>query len=620
MEKTPSKKDLQKIIEDLLGQPYSVVEGDEEYQQGFGEEGGRKAHYIIDDLRYRETEGDVRISELGYLSVGGADGSEIAWVLKETDISKGVIVELSDSGAQRARERAIELSKLGKELVVIQGDAMERLNDALESLEKWLARGEISGLVCSAQAVLHELPRRSPTFDLSVFLGKLFRDERWNARAFYSREPGRPEGWTENVRIAIPGVKGGILARFAMYTRDRLSMKGNPEAFVGDWVGLPSLLAVETLHKLIRGNSLKRIGYELGEQLTEFEPIDVKVQLESLIDGMRVSVDRITTRGFKRALEQYAVRYAGDKSEPLPVPRTHAEIIGFVRAHPPIARMSPPATRLDLPTSITEAEVEQLFGDDLKTADVDAWLGQFEPEERVYVAALLRGFKYYGKRRITDLCRELYLLVMKQLDDHDPNSVRFVPFGGAGKSGALVAYYFRIANNLNSASFVEMAALQQKTDMDATPLVFLDDILASGRQAATIWHSLVSEGKLKTTTRALLATLVGTSAGARYLEERTTLTTCAADLAHNPFDSHSRLFASVRDMEIARAIAESYGRKLVSHAPLGFLGGGMLVGFSHGTPDNTLPIFWSKQNGWRPLLDAGGSDRLKLGSYRKPEM
>ena len=32
----------------------------------------------------------------------------------------------------------------------------------------------------------------------------------------------------------------------------------------------------------------------------------------------------------------------------------------------------------------------------------------------------------------------------------------------------------------------------------------------------------------------------------------------------------------------------------------------MLVSFDQSTPYHTLPIFWSTENEWRPLLRAGG--------------
>ena len=90
-----------------------------------------------------------------------------------------------------------------------------------------------------------------------------------------------------------------------------------------------SPLAIETLHKLIRMGSIRRIGYELEEQLTSFNPMAVKRHLQSYIPYMEVEVDYITSLGFKDALREYAIEYVGHNSDCLPVPKTHSEIIGF---------------------------------------------------------------------------------------------------------------------------------------------------------------------------------------------------------------------------------------------------------------------------------------------------
>lgn len=170
------KQDLQKIIGDLFKFAYQQEEADADYQDSFAAEGSRKARYIVDDLRYREAHGLLRTSDLGYLSIGGADGSEAEQVLTDTEISKAVMVEVSDSAVRRAAARVERLAALDKQLIVFQGDATALLDSSLRRLEDWCTAGKISGLVCSAQGVLHELSRRSPGFDLPVFLGKLFRN------------------------------------------------------------------------------------------------------------------------------------------------------------------------------------------------------------------------------------------------------------------------------------------------------------------------------------------------------------------------------------------------------------------------------------------------------------
>jgi hypothetical protein len=335
--------DLNEQVQALLANAYRETAEDVEYQQTFAGEGARKVEYILGDLRRHEALGDVRMQELAYLSIGGADGSEAEYVLSQTDISHAVMVETSSAAVEIARDKAQQLARQGKKLVVLHGDATALLDQALEYLEGWCAKGEVTGLVVSAQAVLHELPTRSPSFDLPLFLGKIFRYSGWNVAAFYSREPCVPDGWPSKVRVRIPGFDGQELARCAKFIRDRLHMLGAPEVLGSGWVALPGPLAIETLHKLIRGASVQRIGYELGERLTGFDPMAVKNHLESCVDGMNVTVEYLTTPGFRNGLREYGVEYRGHDSESLPVPRTHAEIIGF--SHGPRSKERPRTKR-----------------------------------------------------------------------------------------------------------------------------------------------------------------------------------------------------------------------------------------------------------------------------------
>ena len=48
-------------------------------------------------------------------------------------------------------------------------------------------------------------------------------------------------------------------------------------------------------------------------------------------------------------------------------------------------------------------------------------------------------------------------------------------------------------------------------------------------------------------------------------------------------------------------MCEKYGNKLTKGYPLGYGGCQLLLGFSHNTPNNTLPIFWCDNN-WTPFF------------------
>ncbi len=59
----------------------------------FQNEGKRKAEYIVKNLMLRQERNEIDISKLAYISIGGADGSEIIHILKTTPVKIGLLFE-----------------------------------------------------------------------------------------------------------------------------------------------------------------------------------------------------------------------------------------------------------------------------------------------------------------------------------------------------------------------------------------------------------------------------------------------------------------------------------------------------------------------------------------------
>lgn len=76
----------------------------EDYQRQFASEGLRKADYIIADLKAKSSETDESLAEYCYLSIGGADGSEIEAVLTNTEIRHGILIEKSNAQETGSQE------------------------------------------------------------------------------------------------------------------------------------------------------------------------------------------------------------------------------------------------------------------------------------------------------------------------------------------------------------------------------------------------------------------------------------------------------------------------------------------------------------------------------------
>jgi len=322
-------------LEDRIKQLLSAAHArdstiDTEYQQTFQEEGIRKSEYIIQDLNTREERGELDTYGLIYLCIGGADGSEVEQVLKNTKIRAALMVEISNQAADLARDKARQISnELNKEMLVIEGDVTAKLQDIVNNLAIFKERYALTGIVCSAQAVLHELPRRSPGFDLSVFLGKIYQDPNWETVGFYSREPCKPFGWPDVVELRIKDVTGDSLRRFAVHVAQRLGLPQKAENIANDWVQVSGIVALELLHKLLRNDTTGKLNYELEEQLTQFDPDLTKTILGDHVPGIKVTVEHIITEGIRKALELHEVQFRTAEHKVLSTPMTHVRIIGI---------------------------------------------------------------------------------------------------------------------------------------------------------------------------------------------------------------------------------------------------------------------------------------------------
>lgn len=321
------KEIIQRYLESFIKKEEEQHD-DQEYQETFADEGERKSKYIIEYLE--RVCAPEELKDFGYISIGGADGSELEYILSNTPINHGVLLEYSDAASNIARKKAEKLKSKDSNLKldVMQGDALARLSDATEALKK---SGK-KGVILSAQAILHELPSRSPLFEklkFSGILGLVYKG--FDHGVFVCREPCEPFGWPKDIRLKIPGVEADMLTNLCELIRDKLGMKSNITALAGDWVMMDSVLAVESLHKAIRQNPPKRFQYELGEQLTSFEPTKVGSELRHYLD-CTPHVERVTTGGFRKSYIDFSVQaIAAETDEILPLPVTHVVMLASGR-------------------------------------------------------------------------------------------------------------------------------------------------------------------------------------------------------------------------------------------------------------------------------------------------
>lgn len=316
-------------IEIFLRHAFDNVENlefDQDYQQSFANDGDRKAQYIIERLSKLEREGQVHLPSMAYISIGGADGSELHSILSKTTIGMGILIEVSDAAIAAAKEKFEFLELEDRPLLIVQNDAVSAIAETFRKIKDL----GFSQICISAQAILHELPDRSFAHKSdNRFLGSLFGH--FERTLFVSREPCDPDNWPTEVEVSLPGVDAARLAEFVKYIGKELRMDFTDVATIANRSVIgPRRLIVEALHKLLRSRSPVELRYELGEQLTSFDANKVRDLLADYCGSQRdVELEYTSTEGFRDTYRRFGVHACDTAKKALPLPNTHARLIAF---------------------------------------------------------------------------------------------------------------------------------------------------------------------------------------------------------------------------------------------------------------------------------------------------
>lgn len=285
---------------------------------------------------------------------------------------------------------------------------------------------------------------------------------------------------------------------------------------------------------------------------------------------------------------------------------------------------------------------------------IESWLSNFNAEseefgdETIYALFLLSNFMYFGNRELREMLRSLYrdkiqgpllqeirrnnnnskdMDLLKRLLAIELNKVRFLGIGNPSESGTHMLYYFRQINDLHKDFFInthEIFKLQQVDDgsptlklsnPSITTYIFLDDLCGSGTQAKEYSRDLVSVIKgINPEVKVHYFSLFAQDKGIRDIRAETEFDSVEGvfclDDSFKCFSSSSRYFLKAKEMfsiekETAELISEKYGSQLMGITNQvhwhGYKDSQLLLGFTHNTPDNTLPIIWKEEN-WIPIF------------------
>jgi hypothetical protein len=272
---------------------------------------------------------------------------------------------------------------------------------------------------------------------------------------------------------------------------------------------------------------------------------------------------------------------------------------------------------------------------------VQRWLAQFgsdevvSNDEQLQALFLLSNFIYFGTSEIRALLKSLYrdlfrpriaravreahgdtsnLAVIEPAIQEQLTQTRFVALGNPSESSAMLLYFFRQENLLPKDLFISASDVFRLTttgssvnalvqDSSIIHYVFIDDLCGSGQQGMDYSKATVEPLKaMNPDAKTYYYSLFGLSEGVNRIRRESHFDVVSSvvelDESFKAFSATSRVYARAEahfDRLFGERMCSRYGAALWPSHPLGFRNGQLMIGFSHNTPDNTLPIFWSDQ-------------------------
>jgi len=248
---------------------------------------------------------------------------------------------------------------------------------------------------------------------------------------------------------------------------------------------------------------------------------------------------------------------------------------------------------------------------DISDEHVIRWILQFDSSDFDIAMRILKHLIVLGNKEINhglEIANSKLNRKAREMGSSiTVNNTIFAGIGDGGKSGWMIAYHFRMVNSIPEFSFLSEEILDMAGDLEIENLVMIDDFIGSGDQATKEIKAIKTKVMPLGIKNFFMLSVAGMSEGVRKIESDIGVPTfCAFEYDDvdtvMSFDSEFYYDLSHREKEVMKNKLEKYGLLLSEKRPLGYGDTGGLLAFHYNTPNNTLPVVWSSQNGWLPLF------------------
>ena len=242
------------------------------------------------------------------------------------------------------------------------------------------------------------------------------------------------------------------------------------------------------------------------------------------------------------------------------------------------------------------------FGDHegMNEARVMRWMEQFPDDALPIAAKVLERVRYFTGLNLRAMTKTLFAMTVDELMSAGHRKVAFVAVGEAGSGSGVVVRVLRELIKGTPHKLLSMLHVSQLKPGDIDAIVFVDDFSGTGRTLQQWWGNIES---------LVLPISVSVFVGLLVLNEkaRATIEEFAVVIAAEELDSGADALAATTKVfspaEKTRLVQFCKKTGCGAQFERGFGQCGLLVAFKHGCPNNSLPILWWTNDGWRGLFN-----------------
>lgn len=239
------------------------------------------------------------------------------------------------------------------------------------------------------------------------------------------------------------------------------------------------------------------------------------------------------------------------------------------------------------------------------------WVNQFDPADYDLAVRVAQNLTVVGNSHLREALsaafRKLSRSAAKAGAAITNTNTVYAGVGDSAKSGALIAYHFRVLHDLPQSNFREV---DDPVDFDVDAIknfVLLDDMIGTGKTAADDVERLAVEVyPSRSGANIYVLAACGYRDGMKNVTDRTGAAVFAGfefgeeDTARSPDSQLYHGLSHPEREDLTRRLKEHCRR--ISTSELGYGNVGGLLAFEFNTPNTTLPIVWADGHRWYPLF------------------